>query len=185
MLTIHLFYCTGCNTNNLTVGARYHLQPSFSLESSYDREMRERRERKAADEAAARQAPATRAGAERRKPAAHAMHGLRTHCWVVVLRGKRGVPEDFFIEPSTGETVSVRSEDYLGVEAVFSSKNFWVNMQDCTEGVLDMSYDLSNTAKWECVVPLYSCARFASNCSVMPRVRHASSPLWFLLLLGR
>lgn len=119
--------------------------------------MRERREREAAAAAAARLAETTKAGAERRKPATDALHGLRTHAWVLVLRGKRGVPEEFFIEPSTGETVSVRSEEYLGVEAVWSSKNYWVNMQDCTEGVLDLKYDLTDTSKWECVAPQHSC----------------------------
>ena len=29
-------------------------------------------------------------------------HGLRVHCWVLVLSGKREVPQNFFIEPSTG-----------------------------------------------------------------------------------
>ena len=118
--------------------------------------MRERRERKAAAATAARLAETTKAGAERRKPVTDVLHGLRTHAWVLVLRGKRGVPEDFFIEPSTGETVSVRCEDYLGVEAVWSSKNYWVNMQDCTEGVLDLTYDLTDTSKWECVAPRHS-----------------------------
>ena len=30
-------------------------------------------------------------------------HGLRVHCWVLVLSGKREVPQSFFIEPTTGE----------------------------------------------------------------------------------
>lgn len=108
---------------------KYRLKASLSLESEFDKMMAERKaakekaknELKIVDEAKAR--------AERRKPVNDPLHGLRTHCWVLVLRGKRGVPEDFFIEPSLGETASVRSEDYLGIEAVWNSKNFWVNMQ--------------------------------------------------------
>mmetsp|Transcript_11522 Transcript_11522/g.29514 ORF Transcript_11522/g.29514 Transcript_11522/m.29514 type:complete len:965 (-) Transcript_11522:1299-4193(-) len=132
---------------------KYRVKSSLSLESKFDKMMAEREATKTKKKAEVSILDEAKARAERRKPVIDRLHGLRTHCWVMVLRGKRGVPEDFFIEPSLGETASVRSEDYLGIEAVWNSKNFWSNMQDCTEGVLDMAYDLTNTSKWEYLFP--------------------------------
>jgi len=48
--------------------------------------------------------------------------GLRVHCWVMVRAGKRGVPETFFIEPTTGHSLSTLDENYLGLETVWNSK---------------------------------------------------------------
>jgi hypothetical protein len=57
------------------------------------------------------------------------------HAWVLVLSGKREVPESFFIEPFTGISHPVTSPNYLGIESVWNDTNYWVNMQDCSEGV--------------------------------------------------
>ena len=69
------------------------------------------------------------------KPKPDPLHGLRVHCWVMVLSGKREVAETFFIEPLTGQARSAQDENYLGVECVWNNLNYWVNMQDCSEGV--------------------------------------------------
>ena len=61
------------------------------------------------------------------------LYGLRVHAWVMIMRGKRDVPETFFIEPTLGEAVDVTSTDYLGIECVWNSTNYWVNMQDCSQ----------------------------------------------------
>ena len=53
----------------------------------------------------------------------------------MVLSGKREVPESFFIEPFTGLSHPVTSPNYLGIESVWNNFNYWVNMQDCSEGV--------------------------------------------------
>ena len=37
------------------------------------------------------------------EPAPDRYHGLRLHCWVLVLSGKREIAQSFFIEPTTGE----------------------------------------------------------------------------------
>lgn len=57
------------------------------------------------------------------------LKGLRVHSWVLVLSGKRQVSEAFFIEPSTGEVRDCECDEYLGLESVWSSNNYWVNMQ--------------------------------------------------------
>ncbi|EAW82947.1 chromosome 16 open reading frame 50, isoform CRA_a [Homo sapiens] len=67
--------------------------------------------------------------AEKAKP--DALHGLRVHSWVLVLSGKREVPENFFIDPFTGHSYSTQDEHFLGIESLWNHKNYWINMQDC------------------------------------------------------
>ena len=69
------------------------------------------------------------------KPPPDPLFGLRIHSWVLVLSGKREIPESFFIEPFTGLSHPVDSPNYLGIESVWNHVNYWVNMQDCSEGV--------------------------------------------------
>jgi hypothetical protein len=72
---------------------------------------------------------------ELEKPPPDTLYGLRIHSWVLVLSGKREVPESLFIEPFTGLSHPVDSPNYLGIESVWNHVNYWVNMQDCSEGV--------------------------------------------------
>lgn len=73
---------------------------------------------------------------ELEKPPPDKLRGLRFHCWVLVLSGKREIPESFFIESTTGESYPLNFSGYLGVESVWNNGNCWVNMQDCTKGVM-------------------------------------------------
>ncbi|KAK7505575.1 hypothetical protein BaRGS_00003320 [Batillaria attramentaria] len=66
---------------------------------------------------------------------------------------KREVPESFFIEPFTGISHSVMSPNYLGIESVWNNFNYWSNMQDCSEGVGKISYDLGDCTCWEYMFP--------------------------------
>lgn len=59
------------------------------------------------------------------------LHGLRVHSWVLVLSGKREVPESFFIDPFTARSYSPQDDHFLGIESLWNHKNYWVNMQDC------------------------------------------------------
>ena len=43
------------------------------------------------------------------------------------------VPENFFIEGTTGNCVEVA--EYLGMETLWNDNNYWVNMQDCSHGI--------------------------------------------------
>ncbi|KAI9348730.1 hypothetical protein DFJ73DRAFT_834662 [Zopfochytrium polystomum] len=80
------------------------------------------------------------------------LKGLRIHAWVLVLPGKREVAESFFIESSTGRIYSTENENYLGVESVFNSTNYWVNMQVCYDGLKGIQFDLGDNSKWEFVL---------------------------------
>ncbi|XP_069773299.1 dynein regulatory complex subunit 7 isoform X2 [Narcine bancroftii] len=81
------------------------------------------------------------------------MYGLRVHCWVLVLAGKREVPENFFIDPLTGNSYGTTNERFLGIESIWNYKNYWVNMQDCKFGVKDVIFDLSDPVRWEYMLP--------------------------------
>lgn len=59
------------------------------------------------------------------------LHGLRVHCWVLVLAGKREVPESFFIDPLTARSYKTQDTHFLGIESLWNHKNYWINMQDC------------------------------------------------------
>lgn len=80
------------------------------------------------------------------------LRGMRVHAWVMVLPGRRDVSDMFFIESSTGKILDSENPHYLGIESVFSSLNYWVNMQICYQGVTGLSLDLSDAAKWEFVL---------------------------------
>ena len=85
------------------------------------------------------------------------LHGLRFHCWVLVLAGKREVPLNFFIEATSGRSRAVDDEDYLGIESLWNHKNYWVNMQDCASGV-----KVSLFHCWS--GPVYTCMQFTLIC---------------------
>ncbi|KAI8847415.1 hypothetical protein BC829DRAFT_418416 [Chytridium lagenaria] len=71
------------------------------------------------------------------------LKGLRIHAWVLVLPGK---------QPSTGKIFPTDNDNYLGVESVFSSTNYWVNMQVCYDGLRGIHFDLGDNSKWEFVL---------------------------------
>jgi hypothetical protein len=83
--------------------------------------------------------------AELEKPPVDPLYGLRVHSWVLVLSGKREVPETFFIESLTGCAVSTKDDDYLGIESVWNHKNYWVNMQSCADGTAVNFYLFKNS----------------------------------------
>ncbi|NXK10572.1 DRC7 protein, partial [Herpetotheres cachinnans] len=87
------------------------------------------------------------------KPTRDHLYGLRVHAWVLVLSGKREVPETFFINPFTGNSHSTKDEHFLGIESVWNHRNYWVNMQDCWNGCRDLIFDLGDTICWEIMLP--------------------------------
>ncbi|NWI60343.1 DRC7 protein, partial [Calyptomena viridis] len=90
---------------------------------------------------------------ELEKPKRDPFHGLRVHAWVLVLSGKRKVPETFFINPFTGNSHTTTDECFLGIESVWNHRNYWVNMQDCRNSCKDLTFDLSDGIRWEVMIP--------------------------------
>lgn len=78
------------------------------------------------------------------------LHGDRVHSWILVLKGRRDVPFDCFIEPTTGAMWPVHASPYTGIESVWNEHNYWVNVQDCYPW--EMSYDLTKTTQWEYIL---------------------------------
>lgn len=77
------------------------------------------------------------------------------HAWVLVMAGKRDVPEAIFLEPSTGRRYPLNASPYEGVEYLWNNTNFWVCMQqpqphsDSRALPGSISWDLSDLAQWE------------------------------------
>ncbi|XP_065422929.1 dynein regulatory complex subunit 7 [Chrysemys picta bellii] len=86
---------------------------------------------------------------EAEKPKPDPLYGLRVHAWVLVLSGKREVPESFFIDPFTAHSYSTTDDHFLGIESIWNHQNYWVNMQDCWNGCKDLTFDLGDPVRWE------------------------------------
>ncbi|XP_005093754.1 dynein regulatory complex subunit 7 [Aplysia californica] len=132
---------------------KYTVKPPKDLRSRFELKMEARRVAEEKAEEDKRRAEEEQKQAELEKPPPDPLHGLRIHSWVLVLSGKREVPESFFIEPFTGLSHSTGSEAYLGIESVWNHLNYWVCMQDCSEGVHKLSYDLGDCTMWEFMFP--------------------------------
>ncbi|XP_055956877.1 dynein regulatory complex subunit 7 [Patella vulgata] len=132
---------------------KYTVKPPRDLQSKFEMKMEQRKiAAKEAEEAKRRQEEIERQ-LELEKPPPDPLYGLRIHTWILVLSGKREVAESFFIEPFTGLPYPVDSTNYLGIESVWNNTNYWVNMQDCSNGVQGLSYDLGDCTRWEYMFP--------------------------------
>lgn len=114
---------------------RYSVQPPRDLSSKFEKRQADKEKSKIeAEEQQKRDEIAARV-TEAEAPPPDLYYGLRFHCWVLVLSGKREVAQSFFIEPTTGEDHPLDWDQYLGIESLWNNKNYWVNMQDCSQGV--------------------------------------------------
>nr|CDS29921.1 coiled coil domain containing protein 135 [Hymenolepis microstoma] len=132
---------------------KYQIKPMKDFVSKYEMsmKMRELIELKEAEEKKKKEEREQRDKDE--EPFPDPLYGLRVHSWILVLPGSRDVKEAFFIEPFTGEMVDLKTNMYLGIEAAWNDKNFWVNLQDCTNGIGNMRYDLNKLEDWEFLLP--------------------------------
>ncbi|XP_004704701.1 dynein regulatory complex subunit 7 isoform X1 [Echinops telfairi] len=128
---------------------KYAIRPPRDLSSRFEQEQEMKRQ----EEIKAKEMKRLREEEERllevEKMAPDPLHGLRVHAWVLVLSGKREVPESFFIDPFTARSYSTQDEHFLGIESLWNHKNYWVNMQDCWNGCKNLVFDLGDAVKWE------------------------------------
>uniref|UniRef100_A0A8D0F5Z0 Dynein regulatory complex subunit 7 n=1 Tax=Strix occidentalis caurina TaxID=311401 RepID=A0A8D0F5Z0_STROC len=112
---------------------KYRVKPPPDLQSKFElqQEAKKKAEIEAAQENKEREEEKVM---EVEKCKRDPLYGLRVHAWVLVLSGKRDVPETFFINPFTGSSHSTMDEHFLGIESVWNHRNYWVNMQDCRNG---------------------------------------------------
>ncbi|KAJ3033181.1 hypothetical protein HDV00_006678 [Rhizophlyctis rosea] len=132
-------------------GGKYKVKPPRMLRSSFLVRQEEKKRVAVEKEVEARRVR-ERMALEEEEIDDDELKGLRVHAWVLILPGKREVAESFFIEPPTGRIYPTDNENYLGVESVWSSANYWVNMQVCYDGLKGISFDLGDNAKWEFVL---------------------------------
>lgn len=113
---------------------KYSVKPPRDLNSKYLHSQEERVRKQKEAELEKRRKEEENAIAELEKPPPDPLYGLRIHSWVLVLSGKREVPETFFIEALSGVAKSTKDENYLGIESIWNHQNYWVNMQKCQDG---------------------------------------------------
>nr|CEL65503.1 TPA: Coiled-coil domain-containing protein 135 [Neospora caninum Liverpool] len=77
--------------------------------------------------------------------------GRRVHCWVLVKKGKRGVENDVFLEPTTGREYALSEAPYVAVHFAWNNENFWVNMVSRVP-VRQLTWDLYNTRFFEYIL---------------------------------
>ncbi|XP_009892805.1 PREDICTED: coiled-coil domain-containing protein lobo homolog [Charadrius vociferus] len=124
---------------------KYRVKPPPDLQSRF--ELQQAAKKVAETEAAQKNKEGEEKEVE--KPEHDPLYGLRVHAWVLVLSGKKEVPETFFINPFTGNSHSTTDEHFLGIESVWNHRNYWVNMQDCWNGCKDLIFDLGDAIRWE------------------------------------
>ncbi|KAM7404190.1 hypothetical protein PAMP_011559 [Pampus punctatissimus] len=126
---------------------KYTVRPLRELESHF---LIQQEKKKREDEAVLLQKQTLQEDSQ--QPPADPLQGLRVHCWVLVLSGSRSVQENFFIDPLTGKSYSTADDSFLGIEGVWNNLNYYVNMQNCSNGCADMVYDLDDIKLWEPVL---------------------------------
>ncbi|KAL0978403.1 hypothetical protein UPYG_G00170020 [Umbra pygmaea] len=133
---------------NLQVN-KYSVKPPRDFRSQFQQLQEKRKQADAQAAVLQKQQEAEKLQEERERPPKDSLLGLRIHCWVLILSGKREVPENFFIDPLTGKSYPTTSNCFLGIESIWNHQNYWVNMQDCRFGCTEMTYDLGEAMKWE------------------------------------
>ncbi|XP_055001900.1 dynein regulatory complex subunit 7 [Sorex araneus] len=128
---------------------KYTIKPPKDLTSRFEHDQEEKRKKAMREEEEKQRRKEEEQLLELEKEGADPLHGLRVHSWVLVLSGKREVPETFFIDPFTALGYSPEDDNFLGIESVWNHKNYWVNMQDCWNGCKDMAFDLGDNVQWE------------------------------------
>ncbi|XP_068849314.1 dynein regulatory complex subunit 7 [Capricornis sumatraensis] len=128
---------------------KYAIKPPRDLTSRFEQEQEMKRQEaiKAEEENRRKQEEARLLEQENAKT--DPLHGLRVHSWVLVLSGKREVPESFFIDPFTARSYSTQDDHFLGIESLWNHKNYWVNMQDCWNCCKELVFDLGDPVRWE------------------------------------
>ncbi|XP_025037492.2 dynein regulatory complex subunit 7 isoform X1 [Pelodiscus sinensis] len=128
---------------------KYAIKPPRDLRSKFELQQAAKKEAEIVAAQEKKQKEEEERIVEAEKPKPDPLYGLRVHAWVLVLAGKREVPESFFIDPFTANSYSTTDEHFLGIESVWNHKNYWINMQDCWDGCKGLAFDLGDPVRWE------------------------------------
>ncbi|XP_040489299.1 dynein regulatory complex subunit 7 [Ursus maritimus] len=128
---------------------KYTIKPPRDLNSRFEQEQEMKKQEELQGEEERRRKEEEQRLLEVEKAKTDPLHGLRVHSWVLVLSGKREMPESFYIDPFTARSYSTQDDHFLGIESLWNHKNYWVNMQDCWNGCKDLVFDLGDPVRWE------------------------------------
>ncbi|KAM3920678.1 dynein regulatory complex subunit 7 [Leptodactylus fuscus] len=128
---------------------KYSVRPPRQLVSKFELEQVDKKEAKMQASRLKQLEEEEQRLANVEKPGPDRLYGRRIHCWVLVLAGKREVPDNFFIDALTGHAYETKDEHFLGIESLWNHENYWINMQDCRYGCKDLSFDLGDPVCWE------------------------------------
>ncbi|XP_067012895.2 dynein regulatory complex subunit 7 [Anabrus simplex] len=131
------------------VESKYKVKPPRDLRSKYLLEMEALKQAKLDEEERIRKEKEQQEIEEFERPPPDELYALRIHSWIVVLPGTRDVTEPFFIESSTGNRCELSDKQYLGLESLWDHTNYWVNLQECSQGCKDLKFDLTDLTCWE------------------------------------
>ncbi|XP_067159026.1 dynein regulatory complex subunit 7 [Apteryx mantelli] len=129
--------------------SKYRVKPPPNLQSKFELQQEAKKEAETEAAGEKKERKEEEKATETEKPKRDPLYGLRVHAWVLVLSGKREVPETFFINPFTGNSHSTTDKQFLGIESIWNHRNYWVNMQDCWNGCKDLIFDLGDSVRWE------------------------------------
>ncbi|PIK54161.1 putative coiled-coil domain-containing protein [Apostichopus japonicus] len=132
---------------------KYSVKPPKDLRSKFILNQEKRKEEEREKEIKEKKNEEKAKQEELEKPPPDDLFGLRVHSWVLILAGKREVPENFFIEPLTGNSFATTHDSFLGIESIWNNTNYWLNMQDCSNGCKDLVFDLGDCVRWEFMFP--------------------------------
>jgi len=132
-----------------SLSRKYAVKPPKDLQSKFERRQKQKKIDAEKEKEAELKKEKLIKLAALEKPPPDPLHGLRVHSWVVVLAGKREVPETFFVDPLTGLAHTINDERFHGIESIWNHQNYWVNMQDCSSGCKELMWDLLDCTGWE------------------------------------
>ncbi|XP_063978455.1 dynein regulatory complex subunit 7 isoform X2 [Diachasmimorpha longicaudata] len=101
---------------------------------------------------------------EQERPPPDRFWGHRVHSWVLILPNDPSettryeeIKSPLFIEATSGNFYHLDDPDtrllYHGIESVWNDRNYWANMQVCTDSCGALSWDLDNPRYWEHLLP--------------------------------
>ena len=132
---------------------KYNIRPCKDLTSKFDKDMLNKAKNKEASKLQKELEEKLAQQAIDERPDEDDMYGIRVHGWVMVRAGRREVPTTFFIDPFSGTAYGQNSDEFLGVESIYNHKNYYINMQNCSDGCVSMLWDVNDANYWEALLP--------------------------------
>lgn len=138
---------------NQRKSTKYQIRSCKDLNSKFDREMTAKAQNKIQQEEQEKLEEKLRQQAIDERPPEDDLYGIRVHAWVLVRAGRREVPTSFFIDPFSGKAYGQSSDEFLGIESMYNHKNYYINMQNCSDGCISMLWDVNDANYWESLLP--------------------------------